>query len=88
MSENNEDLGYDDIRLQFTTEHGKDFISRVLGLCGIFEYIVGEDKERQLGKRDVGLELVDMIMEVDPELYPNLLLRQAKLEAVGAKDDD
>lgn len=70
----------DTVRLVMETEPGKEFVSHILGICGIFDFIVGDNVERELGRREVGLEVIDLLMEVDPEIYPQLLLRQAKLE--------
>jgi len=57
---------------------GKDLIWEVLAMCGLYESTftgnsAGAYKE---GRRSIGLELLDLLNEMDSSFYPNLLLKK------------
>jgi hypothetical protein len=49
---------------------GRDFVWRMLSNCRIYQHAnYGEQGQRDLGRRDVGLELLKEILELAPEQY-------------------
>lgn len=59
------------------TEHGKDVIWAFLSMCNIYgESFTGNSQTFFYeGKRSVGLEMLQLLEDSDPSLYPRLLLR-------------
>ncbi len=66
------------IRELIKTKSGKDFIWEVISMCGIYSStFTGNSQGAYLeGKRAVGLEVLQLLEDVDPALYPNLILEK------------
>jgi len=67
------------------TEAGKVLIWELLDLCDIHSDIfTGNSQTFYLeGKRSVGLQILQLLEEADPEFYPMLLLERAKQSKVN-----
>ncbi len=72
------------LRELLKTRHGKDFVWYVLELSGIYSHFSTSDINNLLkaeGRRTVGLDVIDTLMDADPEIYPRLLLdKQRRIE--------
>lgn len=61
------------VREVMRTTHGRDVIWEILDLCGIYSLNTTGDREQE-GRRMVGISILAMLEEADPEIYPKLLL--------------
>lgn len=68
------------VRELMKTRAGKEFVWWVLGRCGIYDnkFTGNSNTFMLLGKEAVGLEVLDLITDADPTLYPKLLLEKAE----------
>ena len=62
------------------TPSGKSLIWEVLSMCGLYQStFTGNSQGAFLeGKRAVGLEILELLSEMDKTFYPALLLNKAK----------
>lgn len=58
------------------TRQGQEILWHILGFCGIYDNtFTGDNMTHYLaGRRSVGLEILQLLEEADPKLYPQLLL--------------
>lgn len=64
------DTDVNDLRQVLSTRAGRGAIWRIMGLCGIYADIpTDQDILRNLGKRDVGLQLQDWVFTSDDMAY-------------------
>lgn len=59
------------IRELIETSNGRAFIWEVLAICDIYSPTSGKFAA---GKRAVGLEILQMLQEASPTIYPNLII--------------
>ena len=62
------------------TQAGRAVIWNILAMCDIYsDSFTGNSTSFHLeGKRSIGLEILGLLEEVDPTIYPNLLLEKQK----------
>ncbi len=62
------------------TASGKSLIWEILSMCGLYRStFTGNSQGAFLeGKRAVGIEILDLLSEMDEAFYPTLLLNKAK----------
>ncbi len=82
MSQEEEDLKYrkaklSDIDTCLKTPQGKKLLWEVLSYCDLYS-VSGDDIET--GKRTVGVDILNLLEEVDPSIYPKLVLENIKDE--------
>ena len=72
-----------DLATVLSTDEGRRVLLRVIGHANIYEYRTDHadavSLARREGQRQSALWLIDEIMHVRPDTYPNLLLYNAKL---------
>lgn len=70
----------DDIRKLSKLPQGRKFIWAVLELCDIYSDVFTGNSHTfyREGRRSVGLELLAMLEEADPTIYPSLIMEHAK----------
>jgi len=69
------DLRSANIRALVKTRPGRELVWEVLGMCDL--NTPGASKY-QAGKRQVGLDLLQILEDADPTIYPNLILENIK----------
>ena len=67
------------------TSAGKEILWYVLGLCTIYGYIAPGD-DHMLGRRSIGLDILQLIEDTDLTAYPKLLLYFQRI--AGGKTDE
>lgn len=72
-----------------STKAGERVIWHLLSICNVYSdcYSGDNDTFYMLGKKAVGLELIDLLNQGDPTVYPRMLLNAAK-ESVEEENDD
>ncbi len=62
------------------TPAGKDFIWELLSMAGIYATTFTGNSQGAYneGRRSVGLDIMQLLEEMDPTFYPTLLLQQRK----------
>jgi len=65
------------VRTLCETRQGREFVWRVLSLCGIYSSIPGEFAA---GERNIGIGVIDILDSADPTLYANLILENIENE--------
>jgi len=70
----------DDTRRLASLPQGRSFIWHVLSLCELHSSsFTGNSRTfYNEGKRDVGLNLLQLLEEADPTIYPSLIMERAK----------
>ena len=68
------------------TSDGRAFIWYVLSLCELYSstFTGNSTTFYREGKRDIGLEILRLLEEVDPTAYPRLILLMQKEEMTDA----
>ena len=61
------------------TSAGVNVLWNILGLCNIYSY-TPDGNAFYDGQRSIGIAILEMMEEVDPTLYPRLLLERSKLK--------
>ena len=71
-----------DITTVMGSDQGKDIIWEILSLCGIYDnqFTGNSGTFFNEGRRSVGIDLIQILNDADPTLYPRLLLERARLE--------
>lgn len=71
-----------DISSTMGTDQGKDTIWEILSLCGIYDnqFTGNSGTFFNEGRRSIGIDIIQMLNDVDPTLYPRLLLEHAQLK--------
>jgi hypothetical protein len=59
---------------------GRDFIWHVLSLCDIYAVDYTQKNHLLSGRRSVGIEVLQLLTEVDPTFYPRLILEKQDSE--------
>jgi len=59
------------VRELMKLKHGRDAIWTVLSFCEMYSSMPGDF---EAGKRNVGLDIISMLNDADPAIYPNLML--------------
>ena len=75
------------IRELMKLRQGKEVIWWILSQCGIYDFPAQENTEYFEGRRSVGLDVIQLMSEADPEMYPRLLLEYARKEEFDAEGD-
>jgi len=65
------DLLSANVRELMSSRQGKEVMWSMLSMCGIYSSMPGEF---EAGKRQVGLDIMQMLDEADLTIYPRLLL--------------
>lgn len=62
------------------TPQGRAFIWHLLSVCNLYDDCNSGDTNTyyMLGRRSIGLEILDILNDADPTAYPNMLLNAAK----------
>jgi len=63
------------VRELMSSRKGKEVMWEILSYCGMYSSIPGKF---EAGKRNVGLDILAMLDDADPTIYPNLLLENRK----------
>lgn len=73
---------FESIRELMKTRVGKDLMWRILSMCELYvDTFTGNSSTfYREGKRAVGLEILQLLEDSDPTIYPNLLLYAQKKE--------
>ena len=75
-----------DCKVQLTdileTYGGRDYLWRILDICGVFQAADSEGIERFEGRRDIGLSVLAEIMEVGESWFPKMM-QEAKDRNIG-----
>lgn len=68
-----------DVTRVFGSSEGKRILYHVLAMCGIYSDCFTGNAHTYYyeGRRSVGLELLELIMETDPEIYIQLIRENA-----------
>jgi hypothetical protein len=71
----------ENVRMLLATRQGKDFVWHVLGLCNLYtSTFTGNSQTFYLeGKRDVGLDILKLLEDADPTIYPKLILDKQEI---------
>ena len=69
-----------DLRDVMKTSQGKNVLWHVLSLCNIYsDVFTGNSQTFHLeGKRAIGLQILKLMEDADPSMYPRLILHQNK----------
>ena len=59
------------LRELMKTKAAKELITRILDFSGINTPVVGD---RMAGRHEVGLEVLGMLQDADPTIYPRLII--------------
>ena len=78
-----EDVLLESVRNICKSSHGKNFIWHLLDICGTNAQIYEGEMKQQVGRRSVGLDILYLLEEADPEFYPKLLLEKIKMKKAG-----
>lgn len=62
------------VRDLVSTRKGKEVLWEILGYCSVYSSIPGKF---EAGRRQVGLDIIQLLEDSDPTIYPNLLLEKA-----------
>jgi hypothetical protein len=64
-----------------STRQGKIFMWQILGLCNLYtSTFTGNSQTFYLeGKRDVGLDILKLLEDADPTIYPKLILENQEM---------
>ncbi len=62
--------------------HAREFVWEVLSLAQLYTYNVNE------GRRALGIDLLALLEDVDPTLYPRMILENIKEDSNGRRIDD
>lgn len=70
------------VREVMKTPSGKAIVWSILTECGVYASMCTGDNQTFFleGKREIGLQLIDMLNTADPTIYPRLMLDQLKGE--------
>jgi hypothetical protein len=68
-----------DIKTTFSTEHGLRVLNFLLGLCQVGRSIFTGNSTTfyNAGQQDIGQDIIDIILEAEPEIYAALLRKRA-----------
>lgn len=68
------------VRSLMKTQDGKRVIWHILSQCGVYDtnYTGNNDTFFLQGRRDIGLNIIGLLSDVEPTLYPELQLWMAK----------
>jgi hypothetical protein len=68
------------VRELVKTRQGREFIWWVLEQTGIYNctFMQNSSSFFQEGRRSVGLNIIELLTDVDPTIYPRLLMEKAK----------
>lgn len=71
-----------DVTTVMGIDQGKDLIWEIFSLCGIYDnqFTGNSGTFFNEGRRSVGIDLIQILNDADPTLYPRLLLERARLE--------
>jgi len=63
-----------------STKSGRDIVYHLLSLCNLYSdcYTGDNDTYYMLGKKSIGLAIIEMLNEADPTVYPNMLLKHTR----------
>lgn len=64
------------LRDVLATDAGEEFFMRVIGMCQVYSARIMDDQQQ--GRRVLGLNLIQEVVAMDPEVYPRLLTRHYK----------
>jgi len=82
----NQDEDYDllkeNLREVLKAKAGKEVLWYILSLCGMYTYIPEKISGVPLGRREVGLDILQLLSDVNPKLYPELLLLKSREEEI------
>lgn len=78
MSDKDLELLDANVREVMSTRAGKHFIWEVLAYCGIYTDNSAVGDLGIEGKRSVGLEIINMMNDADPKIYPKLMLENGE----------
>lgn len=69
-----------DLKYILSTEQGKRFVWKLISRCGLFRTsFTGSSQTFFLeGERNIGLYVLDLIMEADPEAYIKMYMQSKK----------
>jgi hypothetical protein len=69
-----------DLEWVMSTEQGRRFVWRLLGECRIYHDIVGDGAVafRQIGRRQVGLFITDLITQHIPDSYMQMMVEHQR----------
>jgi hypothetical protein len=89
-SEKERDLLLHSVRETLQTVQGRRFTWWVLSQCGIYSQNVSANSTMYIleGQRSIGLKVIELMGEVDPKLYPEMLLEQAREKSAFRKDGE
>ena len=71
---------YEDLKLAvrnvMADESGKLVLWHILSLCGVYDggFSDGNLAYFSQGQRDIGLQILGLMGDVDPEIYPNMVI--------------
>lgn len=79
-SERERELLLGSVRETLQTMQGRRFTWWILSQCGIYSQNVSANSTMYIleGQRSIGLKVIELLGEVDPKLYPEMLLEQAR----------
>lgn len=70
----------DDVYFLLNCPQGRRFLWRYLGICGVYRlsYTANSDTNFREGERNIGLKLMNDIMETKPEAYLQMIQENPK----------
>lgn len=70
------------VREVLKTRQGKDVVWRILGMCDIYGFHFTGDNSTfyNEGRREVGLDILRLILDADPTAYARLILEKQKIK--------
>jgi hypothetical protein len=73
-------LQIDDVFFLLNHPQGRRFIWRYLGLCGVYRlsYTANSDTNFREGERNIGLKLMNDIMDANPDAYLQMINENKK----------
>ena len=79
------------VREVMKTRQGKDFIWAILERCYIYTPKFTGHKQTTghlVGRESVGIEILEMLTEADPTIYPRLLLEHVPEQETNETEND
>lgn len=78
-----EEILHTNVREVLKTRQGKELVWEILGWCGLYDSSYSpDDNWRRLaeGKREIGVQLLALLDDTDPTIYPRLILSNLEID--------
>ena len=69
-----------DVAQVMSTASGRAIIWEILSMCGIYTDNATDANQGIEGKRSIGIQILGLLEDTDPKIYPNLLITKQEEE--------